>query len=115
MYKKEIRNTHPQWAKYKNVGLIIFLRMRKGLGNSGQHICCANASHKWLSACLGGVMFPNWNPQSEFISDEEKQEFPGFLADGTQHPEETGAAKLTLHCKVLEQCFILPFVRQSLK
>ena len=92
-----------------------FLRMRKGLGNSGQHICCANASHKWLSACLGGVMFPNWNPQSEFISDEEKQEFPGFLADGTQHPEEMGAAKLTLHCKVLEQCFILLFVRQSLK
>ncbi len=27
--------------------------------------------------------FPNWNPQSEFISDEEKQEFQGFLADGT--------------------------------
>lgn len=56
-----------------------FLRMRKGLGNSGQHICCANASHKWLSAYLGGVMFPKWNPQSEFISDEENSKFQGIF------------------------------------
>ena len=32
---------------------------------------------------LGNEEFPDWNPQSEFISDEEKQEFQGFLADGT--------------------------------
>ena len=32
---------------------------------------------------LGNEAFPNWNPQSEFISDEEKQKFQGFLADGT--------------------------------
>jgi len=29
-----------------------------------------------------GVGFPKWNPQSEFTSDEKKQEFQGFLADG---------------------------------
>ena len=29
-----------------------------------------------------GVGFPNWNPQSEFISDEEKQEFQDYLVDG---------------------------------
>ncbi len=32
---------------------------------------------------LGNEAFPNRNPQSEFISDEEKLEFQGFLADGT--------------------------------
>ena len=32
---------------------------------------------------LGNKEFPNFNPQSEFISDEEKQEFQGFYADGT--------------------------------
>jgi hypothetical protein len=30
----------------------------------------ANSSHKWLSAHLGGTKFSNWNPQSEFTSDE---------------------------------------------
>jgi hypothetical protein len=28
--------------------------------------------------------FPEWNPQSEFISDEENSEFQGFSADGTR-------------------------------
>ena len=28
--------------------------------------------------------FPEWNPQSEFISGEENGEFQGFLADGTR-------------------------------
>lgn len=27
---------------------------------------------------LGNQEFPKWNPQAEFISDEEKQEFQGF-------------------------------------
>ena len=27
--------------------------------------------------------FPNWNPQSEFTSDEEKPKFQDFFADGT--------------------------------
>jgi len=27
---------------------------------------------------LGNEEFPNWNPQSEFISDEEKLKFQGF-------------------------------------
>ena len=39
----------------EKVYLVLFSRTRKGLGNDGQHICCANASHKWLSALLGGV------------------------------------------------------------
>ena len=37
--------------------------MRKGLGNKG---------------------FPNYNPQSEFISDEENSVFQGIYADGTR-------------------------------
>ena len=49
------------------------------MGNNCQHICFANASHKWLSAYLGGVMFPKWNPQSEFISDEENSKFQGIF------------------------------------
>ncbi|MBE5077234.1 hypothetical protein [Anaerotignum lactatifermentans] len=31
---------------------------------------------------MGNEVFPNWNPQSEFTSDEEKAKFQGFLADG---------------------------------
>ena len=31
----------------------------------------------------GNKAFPEFNPQEEFISDEEKQEFQSFLADGT--------------------------------
>ena len=31
----------------------------------------------------GNEEFPDWNPQTEFISDEEKQEFQGLLAYGT--------------------------------
>ncbi len=51
------RNSFPTRKNF-----IFISRMRKGLGNEE---------------------FPDWNPQSEFISDEEKQEFQGFLADGT--------------------------------
>ena len=32
---------------------------------------------------LGNEAFPEFNPQSEFISGEENSEFQGFLADGT--------------------------------
>ena len=32
---------------------------------------------------LGNKAFPNWNPQSEFTSDEENSEFQGIYADGT--------------------------------
>ena len=40
-----------------------------------------------------GVEFPNWNPQSEFISDEENSEFQGiFMPMDTLHPEENGDA-----------------------
>ena len=63
---------------------------------------------------MGNEEFPNWNPQPEFISGEEKQEFQEFLTDGTQHPEETGSAKLTLRSKVLDQGFILLFTRQRI-
>ncbi|MFQ7475999.1 hypothetical protein [Anaerotignum sp.] len=43
----------------------------------GQHVCFANASFKAdRTSC--GVEFPNWNPQSEFTSDEEKPKFQGF-------------------------------------
>ncbi|WP_191344583.1 hypothetical protein [Anaerotignum lactatifermentans] len=45
----------------KKLHFTLFSRTRKGLGNEA---------------------FPNWNPQSEFTSDEKKQEFQGFLADG---------------------------------
>ena len=51
---------------------------------------------------MGNKEFPKWNPQSEFISDEEKQEFQGSPPLDTLHPEETGAAKLTLQSKVLD-------------
>ena len=33
---------------------------------------------------MGNEAFPEWNPQSEFISDEENSEFQGFSADGTR-------------------------------
>ena len=33
-----------------------------------------------------------WNPQSEFISDEKKQEFQGSPPLDTLHPEENGDA-----------------------
>ena len=50
-----------------------------------------------------GVGFPKWNPQSEFTSDEENSTFQGiFMPMDTLHPEETGAAKLTLQSKVLD-------------
>ena len=29
-------------------------------------------------------MFPEWNPQAEFTSDEENSGFQGVLADGTR-------------------------------
>ena len=32
----------------------------------------------------GNKGFPEWNPQSELISDEENSEFQGFSADGTR-------------------------------
>jgi len=32
---------------------------------------------------LGNKEFPNWNPQSEFTSDEEKTKVSRLLADGT--------------------------------
>ena len=32
---------------------------------------------------MGNEAFPEWNPQSEFISDEENSKFQGFSADGT--------------------------------
>ena len=61
----------------------------------GQHICSANASHLWLSASLRcGV--------SQLKSLGEKQEFQGSPPLDTLHPEETGAAKLTLQSKVLD-------------
>ena len=60
-----------------------------------------------------GVGFPKWNPQSEFISDEENSKFQGiFMPMDTLHPEETGAAKLTLQSKVLDPCLLLcPLVK----
>ena len=41
---------------------------------------------------MGNKEFPKWNPQSEFISDEEKQEFQGSPPLDTLHPEENGDA-----------------------
>ena len=70
---------NPKASDCQKNGFYTFLRLRKGLGNNCQHICCANASHKWLSACLGGVMFSKWNPQPEFISGEENSEFQGIF------------------------------------
>mgnify|MGYP005778878141 FL=1 len=52
-YKKDISDIQT----VKKLDFILFSRARKGLGNEA---------------------FPNWNPQSEFISDEEKPKFQGF-------------------------------------
>ena len=49
-------------TKYKKLYFVFISIMRKGSGNEE---------------------FPDWNPQAEFISDEEKQEFQGLLAYGT--------------------------------
>ena len=51
----------PTATDYQKTGFYTFVEPRKGLGNE---------------------VFPNWNPQSEFTSDEEKAKFQGFLADG---------------------------------
>ena len=52
---------------------------------------------------MGNKGFPKFNPQSEFTSDEENSTFQGiFMPMDTLHPEETGAAKLTLQSKVLD-------------
>ena len=52
---------------------------------------------------MGNEACPKWNPQSEFTSDEENSTFQGiFMPMDTLHPEETGAAKLTLQSKVLD-------------
>ena len=53
--KKDAVKTASQTVK--KLDFILSSRARKGLGNKG---------------------FPNWNPQSEFISDEEKPKFQGF-------------------------------------
>ena len=44
-----------------------------------------------------------------------KAEISRLLAAGMPHPEETGAAKLTLRSKVLDQSFILLSTRQKLE
>ncbi len=63
--------------------ILHFCKNAEGLGETkGQHICSANVSHKWLPASLCGVGCPKFNPQSEFISDEEKREFQGFKPMG---------------------------------
>ena len=72
----------PTATDYQKTGFYTFVEPRKGLGNE---------------AC------PKWNPQSEFTSDEENSTFQGiFMPMDTLHPEETGAAKLTLQSKVLD-------------
>jgi len=51
--------------------------LRKGLGNNPFITLLRKAGF----AChpfLGGKQFPKWNPQEEFISDEENRRFQGF-------------------------------------
>ena len=62
LYAIQIHNNITKNQTVEKIDFIFFSSARKGLGNEE---------------------FPNWNPQSEFISDEEKQEFQSFLADGT--------------------------------
>ena len=64
-----------------------FFKNAEGLGEQkGQHICSANASHKWLSACLAVWSAPNGIPRG-------KAEVSRLLANGTLHPEENGGSE----------------------
>ena len=57
MYKENKKEgSSPLFYTVKILSFLFFARMRKGLGNKG---------------------FPNWNPQPEFIFDEEKPKFQG--------------------------------------
>ena len=63
-----------------------------------------------------GVGCPKFNPQSEFISDEEKREFQGFKPMDTLHPEENGGSEADFAKQsACPTGFILLSTRQSLE
>ena len=82
---------------------------RKGLGNNGQHVCSANASHKWLSALLCGVWSTRLLLQTSAINGcphffavcsfptgipwGKTGSFKAFMPMDTLHPEENGGGE----------------------
>ena len=68
----------------------------------GQHICSANASHKWLSASLAVWGVPNSiRSQNSFLT-RKSGSFKALSRWILCTPKKTGAAKLTLQSKVLD-------------
>jgi len=63
----------------------------EGLGEQrGQHICFANASHKWLSASLAVWGSPTGIHSRNSFPTRKNRSFEAFELMDTLHPEENG-------------------------
>ena len=69
-------------GKFSEKSVFSLLKNAEGLGKQRVNTFAPQMPAIYGCPHLLRCGFPNWNPQSEFTSDEEKQEFQGFLADG---------------------------------
>ena len=71
--------------------ILHFCKNAEGLGKQrGQHICSANASHKWLSASLAVWGSPTGIHSRNSFPTRKNRSFEAFELMDTLHPEENG-------------------------